>query len=392
MADRGLEDRGGKTPLMIADTPNLDAMASRGRFGIVETASEKLPPGSDIMNMNILGYPAERYYTGRAPLEAASMGISVEPDDVVFRVNLVTLKPKGDTAIMEDYSAGHIPTSHSGDIIKLLQTVLGDNARSFHPGNSYRHLMVWRDGPDDLDLAPPHDIMGEDIAKHIPQEPKLVQILEKAMELLRDHPVNQLRRANGLKPANSIWFWGQGKKPAMPSFTERWGLTGAVVCAVDLIKGLGVSVGLDAPRVEGATGYYDTNYEGKVAAALAVLEDKDFVFLHVEAPDEAGHNGDVDAKIRTIEDFDSRVAGPVLEGLKKHSSWKVLAMPDHATPIEVRTHVKDPIPFAMLTSDDPVKPKGEVRFEEILPPSDPKKRPAFIGNSADLNKMFFGKE
>lgn len=392
MADRAIEERGGMTPLMIARTPNLDAMASRGLFGMVRTASENLPPGSDIMNMNIMGYPAEQYYSGRSPFEAASMGIALEKDDIAFRVNLVTLRTVGESAIMDDYSAGHISTNHAAEIIRLLQIVFGDGARSFYPGKSYRHLMVWHDGPTDIELTPPHDIMGQEIAKYLPREPKLLEYLDKAMKILRDHPVNQLRRARGLKPANSIWFWGQGRKPVMPSFRERWGLRGAAVSAVDLIKGIGATIGLDTPHIEGATGYLDTNYEGKAKAALAALELGDFVFLHVEAPDEAGHNGDANAKIKAIEDFDEKIVGPVLEGLKKHNSWRALALPDHATPISVRTHVKDPVPFALLTSDDPESPRHKTRFEEALPPDDPAKHPHFLSSAKELTKLFFGKE
>jgi len=392
MADRPIPERGGQTPLMIARTPSLDAMASRGLFGIVRTGSENLPPGSDIMNMNIMGYPAELYYTGRAPLEAASMGIKLGQDDVAFRVNLVTLRPSGKTAIMDDYSAGHISTDHAAEIIRLVQKVLGDGARTFYPGKSYRHLMVWREGPADLDLAPPHDILGQEIAGYLPREPKLIEYLEKSMELLRDHPINQLRRARGLKPANSLWFWGQGKKPAMPKFSERWGLTGAAVSAVDLIKGIGAIVGLDVPEVKGATGYLDTNYEGKTQAALTALESGDFVFLHVEAPDEAGHNGDIDAKIKAIEDFDEKIVGPMIEGLKKFGSWRVLALPDHGTPISARTHVKDPVPFALLTSNDPVSPGRKTRFEEVLPLDNPEKHPNYLPSAKELTKMFFGKE
>lgn len=391
MADRPLQQLDGKTPLMVANTPAMDMIASRGTFGFVNTSAEGFPPGSDIMNMNILGYAPERYYTGRAPLEAMSMDIPLEPDDVVFRVNFVTLRPKGNTAIMEDYSAGHIPTEHASEIIRLFQSELGDGARSFYAGKSYRHLMVWHDGPDDLELAPPHDIMGQEISPYIPREPKLVQLLEKAMEILREHPVNQLRLARGLKPANSIWFWGQGKKPNLPSFMERWGLSGAVVCAVDLIKGLGKAAGLDVPEVPGATGYYDTNYEGKVKTALDALEEKDFVFLHVEATDEAGHNADVESKIEAIENFDARIVEPMLKGMEKYSSWRVLVMPDHATPIGVRTHVKDPVPFALLTSEDPVEANNEKKFEDKLE-EEVLRSKEFIGGVNNLHKLFFGKE
>mgnify|MGYP005831827869 CR=1 FL=1 len=391
MADRGLVELDGKTPLMIANTPSMDMMASRGTFGYVSTAVEGFPPGSDIMNMNILGYRPERYYTGRAPLEAMSLDIPLEPDDVVFRVNFVTLKPKGKTAVMEDYAAGHISTDHAGEIIRLFQSELGDGARSFYAGKSYRHLMVWHDGPDDLELVPPHDIMGKEISAYIPREPKLVQLLQRAMELLREHPVNQLRVARGQRPANSIWFWGQGKKSNLPLFKERWGLTGAVVCAVDLIKGLGKSAGLEVSDVPGATGYYDTNYEGKVKFALDALEEKDFVFLHVEAPDEAGHNAEIEFKIEAIENFDARVVEPVLKGMEKFSSWRVLVMPDHATPIEVRTHVKDAVPFAILTSEDPLEPRRERKFEENVE-GEVLGSKEYIGEIGNLHRLFFGKE
>lgn len=389
MADRPVPELGGRTPLMVANTPNLDAIASRGKFGFVKTAAAGFPPGSDIMNMNVIGYDPALYYTGRAPIEAAAMGIELGADDVAFRCNLVTLRQKDGRIFMHDYSAGHISTYESESIIQFMDEHLGKGDISFYPGKSYRHLMVWRNGPTGLDLTPPHDILDQPIADYIPKNDLLIELMEKSWPLLENHAANQLRSARGQSPANSVWFWGEGKMPSMPSFSDKWGLEGVMVSAVDLLKGLGKLIGLDTPEIPGATGYLDTNYENKVGAAIEGLRKSDFAFLHVEAPDECGHNGDVKSKVRAIEDFDRRVVGPILEALKEFEKYKLLVMPDHQTPVELRTHVTDPVPYAILSSDDPLKAERKAAFAEA---PEPEGRPDYIDSCRKLNEIFFSKD
>jgi len=388
MADRPLPELGGRTPLMAARTPNMDEIASRGIFGYVDTSTKGFPPGSDIMNMNVMGYDPFKYYTGRAPIEAASMGIELGPDDIAFRCNLVTLRHSEGRIFMEDYSAGHITTAEGDAVVRFLNEHMGKGDISFYPGKSYRHIMVWRNGPDGLGLTPPHDIIGKDIKPYIPRNDFLMELMEKSWPLLQDHPANQLRNAKDQLPANSIWFWGEGKRPKMPSFKELWDLDGVMISAVDLLKGLGVLAGLKAPDVPGATGYLDTNYENKVKAAIDGLRRSDFAYLHVEAPDECGHNADIGNKIRAIEDFDRRVVGNVLEAMAEFDQWRLLVMPDHATPIEVRTHVADPIPFAMLTNRHPKQSENKISFAES---SSPQTHQNYFESCKKLCELFFDK-
>ncbi len=388
MADRPLPELEGRTPLMAAKTPNMDSVSSRGTFGYVTTAAPGFPAGSDIMNMNIMGYDPSSYYTGRAPIEAAGMGIELGRDDVAFRCNLVTLKMNEGRVFMHDYSAGHISEYEGDNIIRYLDEFLGKGDISFYPGKSYRHLMVWQNGPDGLDLTPPHDIMDKEIAPYIPKDDSLLELTEKSWTLLRDHPANQLRNTRGQMPANSIWLWGEGKPPQLPTYAEKYGLEGVMVSAVDLLKGLGKLAGLEAPEVEGATGYLDTKYENKVKAAMEGLESRDFAYLHVEAPDECGHAADVNTKIRAIEDFDRRVVGNVLEAMENLSDWRLLVMPDHATPIEVRTHVKDPVPFAVLSSEVPKDARTQTSFCET---PQPEKHHNYMNSCEKLNEFFFRK-
>jgi len=378
-----------RTPLMAAKTPNMDSIASRGTFGYAVTAAPGFPPGSDIMNMNIMGYDPSLYYTGRAPIEAAGMGVELGPDDVAFRCNLVTLRLNEGKVYMYDYSAGHISEYEGDNIIRFLDEFLGKGDISFYPGKSYRHLMVWQNGPSGLNLAPPHDIMDREIGPYVPKDDRLLELIEKSWSLLQDHPANQLRNTRGQLPANSIWLWGEGKPPRLPTYREKYGLEGVMVSAVDLLKGLGKLAGLEVPEVEGATGYLDTRYENKVRAAVEGLQSGDFAYLHVEAPDECGHAADVASKIRAIEDFDRRVVGNVLEALENFSDWRLLVMPDHATPIEVRTHVKDPVPFAVLSSEDPPDAREKISFCET---PEPEKHPNYLDSCAGLNEIFFKKD
>lgn len=352
MGDYPLEELEGKTPLEVARTPNMDWLMCNGRPGTVRTIPETMEPGSDVANMSLLGYDPLKYHTGRAPLEAASMGIHLDDDEVAFRCNLVTLARDRDGVVrMEDYSAGHISTQESHELVSALQEAVSEAPLKLHPGVSYRHLLVWKGGRSDLSTTPPHDISGEPIAKYFEvyrEERVLLNFIERASEILADHRVNRGRTAVGKRPANHVWLWGQGKAPSMPSLEERFGLKGAMISAVDLLKGLGVYAGLKPVDVPGATGYLDTNYEGKVDAALRSLESGQFVYVHIEAPDEVSHEGSIPKKIQAIEDFDARVVGPVIERARKFQRVAILVLADHLTPIIKRTHVKDPVPLIFL--------------------------------------------
>lgn len=352
MADDVLEELDGKTPLEAADTPHIDFLLSRGRLGMVRTIPQGMEPGSDIANMSLLGYDPVVYHTGRAPLEAASMGIQLDPGEVAFRCNLVTLaKDEQDITRMLDYSAGHISTAEAHELISALQESVRGTPLSLYPGISYRHLLVWNNGREDLQTTPPHDISGQPAEPHqkvYEEEKLLLTFVEKASIVLKDHPVNQNRLSSGKSPANAVWLWGQGKAPCMPSLKERYGLTGAMVSAVDLLKGLGVYAGLDPIFVPGATGYLDTNYNGKVTAALDALQKGDFVYVHIEAPDEAGHEGSLAKKMEAIEAFDQQVVGPMVSGSAHLSDVRLMVAIDHPTPIHKRTHVSDPVPFLLV--------------------------------------------
>ncbi|MBL7049888.1 MAG: cofactor-independent phosphoglycerate mutase [Nitrospira sp.] len=372
MAGRPLKQLGGKTCLQKAHTPNMDMLASSGEVGTAATVPPGFEPGSDVANLSILGYDPKQYYTGRAPIEALYRGISLGAKDVAFRCNLVTLESEGvlamETAVMRDFSAGHISTKDAGMIIRYLKEHMGTEDKEFYAGMSYRHLMIWKNGEDRMKCTPPHDISGKKVFKHLPSG-KSSAIIKKLMtdsiEVLQQSPVNASRVKNGHLPASSIWLWGQGKRLNIPTFKKKNGLSGALISAVDLTKGLGIAAGLDVINVRGATGYIDTNYEGKARAALKVLKDRDFVYVHVEAPDEAGHNGDIAAKLQAIEDFDKRVVGNILKGMKKFGDYRVLLMPDHFTPISIKTHTADPVPFVIYRSDKELKPGRRVYSEGI---------------------------
>lgn len=366
MADRPIRELAGKTPLMAARTPNMDSVARNGTVGTVRTIPEGMPAGSDVANLSVMGYDPAKIYTGRSPIEAAGMGLELGPDDVAFRCNLVTLgKKTGDGVktdlsgtlsrdlVMLDFAGGHPSEEEAGSILKTLSSRLGVGSVAFHKGVSYRHLMVWEKGDAGLEAAPPHDMTGREIGEGWPEggaAPRILELEAESIRLLADHPVNRRRAETGKEPVNAIWLWGQGKKPAMESFRDRFGLSGAMITAVDLMKGLGVSVGFEIVNVPGATGYLDTDYEGKARGALDALERVDLVYLHVEAPDEASHGGSVQNKIMALEDFDSRIVGPVLDGMGKFGSFQVLLLPDHATPLELKTHSRDPVPFAVFRS------------------------------------------
>jgi 2,3-bisphosphoglycerate-independent phosphoglycerate mutase len=358
MADEPQKELDGKTPLEEAQTPHMDRVVSRGIMGLTETIGPHQEPGSDVANMAILGYDPDQFHTGRAPLEAASMGVELLPGEVAFRCNLVNVEidARGEL-ILVDYSAGHISSEHGRVLITALQDRLGNERFRFYPGVSYRHLLVWKGGRSDLTITPPHDVTGQPVAQYwqaYNEVPGLRSIMESAREVLGEQDLNRRLIAQGKRAANAIWLWGQGVAPVMPSLTERFGIQGVVISAVDLLKGLGVCSGLEAISVPGATGYVDTNYKGKVDAALAALEDKDFVYLHVEAPDEASHEGNLGLKIEAIEAFDANVVGPILEARNQLSDARVMVITDHLTPIRTRTHAKGLVPFAVC--DFPADP------------------------------------
>ena len=363
MADEPIEELGGLTPLEKAHTPNMDRLAREGLVGLAETVPAQFHPGSDVANLSVFGYDPASCYTGRSPLEAASMGVELGPDDVAFRLNLVTIDAHGGDLYMRDFSAGHITTAEARELIATLQDELGDETFQLGPGVWYRHLMVWRGGRDDFELVPPHDITNKGLRDHVPRTAAtapLMQLTTSAQLLFKNHPVNRRREAAGKLPANSIWLWGQGKRPQMKTLQEMYGLSGAVISAVDLIKGIGVYAGLRVINVPGATGYLDTNFRGKGEAALAALEDVDLVYVHVEAPDEAAHGGQLGDKLEAIERFDQEVVGTVLDGLGRLGPCRILVLPDHPTPVRRMTHTKDPVPFILFGSAGEFAPRGSV--------------------------------
>lgn len=370
MADRPLRELGGLTPLKKAHTPNMDRLARKSIVAKVKTIPAGFPPGSDVANLSILGYDPGRYYSGRAPLEAASMGITLSESDVAYRCNLVTLGFNNEETIMVDYSAGHISSEEARELIQSVGQELGTDNLRFYPGISYRHLMVWSNGEGDIACTPPHDITGRDIAAYLPRgdgDTILRKLMDESVDILNEHQVNKNRVRDGKRPANSIWFWGQGKRPAIPAFQDKYGVSGSLISAVDLTKGLGIYAGFKIINVPGATGYIDTNYRGKADAAIDALRERDFVYIHIEAPDEAGHNGNLKDKIQAIEDIDEKVIGPVLERAEKlFPEFRMLVMPDHATPIEVKTHTDDWIPCMIFDSAGRIKGKGHKSYSEDI--------------------------
>jgi 2,3-bisphosphoglycerate-independent phosphoglycerate mutase len=355
MGDYPLPELGGKTPLEAAVTPHLDALARRGELGCARTVPPGKEPGSDIANLAIMGYDPVRYHTGRAPLEAAALGVELEPDEVAFRCNLVTLLRHADSRLfMGDYSAGHITSAEAKELIAALEDALGRNGRHFFPGVSYRHLLVWREGDAAWRTYPPHDWTGQEVGHLMSEDAQpLWDLVRASWPVLQDQSVNRSRMAANQKPATSIWLWGQGRSPQMPTLQERFGLSGAVISAVDLIRGIGKYAGLTSILVPGATGFLDTNYAGKVAAALNALKEMDLVFVHVEAPDEAGHSGELPLKMQAIEDFDAKVVGPLVAGLEMLGDFRLLALCDHFTPLALRTHTSEPVPFILYDSRTP---------------------------------------
>ncbi len=365
MADTAKTDTEIPTPLQTAKTPWMDKMASCGDVGLTFTVPKGMEPGSDVANLAIMGYAPAEVYTGRAPFEAASMGVSLQDNDVAFRMNFVTLDRN--YTEMADHSADHISTHEAHELIKLIKPIAERLGLALYPGVSYRNLLVWKNGPETCFTRAPHDILGEPIAKRFPTgagADTLLRLIIGSWKVLEEHPINLLRIQRCQGPANSVWPWGQGRPPRIKKLKERFGISGAVIAAVDLVRGIGKYAGLDVVDVPGATGYMDTNYTGKVDAAINQLREKDFVLLHVEAPDEAGHSGQGELKIKAIEDFDEKVVGPMIEGLKQFSSWRILLMPDHCTPISLRTHTSEPVPYILLDSAQFAADKDAHKFSE----------------------------
>ena len=360
MADYPVPALGGKTPMMCAKKPNIDRLAKTAEVGLVRTVAEGLKPGSDVANMSVMGFDPKKYYTGRSPLEAVSIGVKLSDDDVTLRCNLVTLSDEEayEDKTMVDYSAGDISTAEAREIIKSVQEFFGNEIYTYYGGVSYRHCLVVHGGTTDLgSMTPPHDISGRVVGEYLSKSENaapLIDMMKRSYDFLMKHPVNIERMKRGEKPANSIWLWGEGKKPGLPLFEDLFGKTGAVISAVDLLKGIAICSGMSTPEVEGATGYIDTNFEGKAEAAVKELQSgKDMVYIHLEAPDECGHRNEPENKVRSIELIDQRVLPIVLEELEKYDDYKVMILPDHPTPIVTKTHAADPVPYLIYQKSKP---------------------------------------
>ena len=364
MADEPNEALGGVTPMEKADKPCMDSLAAKAEVGMVKTVAEGLKPGSDVANLSVLGYEPAVYYSGRSPLEAVSIGIDLSETDVTLRCNLVTLsdEPEYSDKTMVDYCGGDISTPEAKELIDYIQKNLGDDTFSFYPGVSYRHCLVWKNGnPNPGELTPPHDISNRVIKDYIPKgddTAKLYDLMKKSYDLLKDHPINKKRVAEGKRPANSIWLWGEGTKPKLDTFFKKFGKKGSMISAVDLLKGIAICAGMNSVDVDGATGYIDTNFDGKCQAAINEFKNgSDLVYIHVEAPDECGHRGEAENKVKAIEMIDKHILGPVTEFLKSYDDFAVLVCPDHPTPLAIKTHTSNPVPYLIYYSKNPVDSK-----------------------------------
>ena len=368
MADEPIQRLGGRTPLQAADVPNMDRIAREGRCGLLRTVPPDLPPGSEIANLGVMGYDAHEVYQGRGVLEAAAMGVMIADNEMAMRCNLICIED----GRIKNHSAGHVSSAESDELLGVLRATIGSRGISLYTGVSYRHLLVGRDLSPDLECSPPHDHPGEPVEGLMirpktreagPTAELLNALTRRSWELFENHPINERRRAEGKDPANSIWLWSPGRRPAMWTYEQRFGVRGAVISAVDLIRGLGIYAGLEPITVQGATGLWDTNYEGKADACLDALKTHDFVYLHVEAPDEAGHEGDLELKLRTIQDLDRRLVGRVLEGLdRRHERAVIAVLPDHPTPVQRRVHTRGDVPFAIMGPG--IEPDPVERYDE----------------------------
>lgn len=390
MADYPVPALGGKTPMMCAEKPNIDALASKGEVGLVRTVAKGLKPGSDVANMSVLGFDPKLYYTGRSPLEAASIGVQLKDTDVTLRTNLVTLSDAEnyEEKTMVDYCAGDISTAEAAEIMTDVESHFGNDRFTFYAGVSYRHCLVWANGTTDLgDMTPPHDISGRVVGEYLSKSDnakELIAMMKESYDFLMAHPVNKKRIAEGKRPANSIWLWGEGKKPMLPSFYETFGKKGAIISAVDLLKGIAKCADMEAPDVDGATGYIDTNFEGKAKAAVDCLKNGcDFAYIHLEAPDECGHRNEPENKVKAIEMIDSRVLPIVLEGLSEiGEDYKIMVLPDHPTPIVTQTHASDPVPYVIYHKDNEKQGVSTVNEETAAATG------VFLENGPDIMKKF----
>lgn len=394
MADYPVPALGGKTPMMVAKKPHIDALAAKAEVGLVRTVAPGLKPGSDVANMSVLGFDPHRFYTGRSPLEAASIGIDMKDSDVSLRTNLVTLSDKGEPfadKVIEDYCADDISTGEARQLIEAVQAAFGGGEYDFYTGVSYRHCLIWHGGTTELgNMTPPHDITGKVIGPHLSTAETarpLLEMMEKSFDLLKDHPVNKARVAAGRRPANCIWLWGEGKRPALRPFEALYGIKGGMVSAVDLLKGIANCAGMEVAEVPGATGYIDTDFEGKAKAALDLLTRNDLVYVHFEAPDECGHRNEPENKVKAIEMIDSRVLPILEEGLEQYEDYKILLLPDHPTPIVTRIHASDPVPYLLYQKSAPKTGVDTINEETakatgIYMENGPAMMPHFLGQDA----------
>ena len=371
MADEPNEALGNSTPMEKANKPCMDSLAAKAEVGIVKTVAEGLKPGSDVANLSVLGYEPAVYYSGRSPLEAASIGIDLKDTDVTLRCNLVTLSDDEDyeNKTILDYCADDISSEEAKILIEYIQEKLGNDKFRFYPGVSYRHCLVWSNGnPHPGVLTPPHDITGKVITDYIPKGEavdELYDLMKKSYDLLKDHPVNKARIARGKRPANSIWLWGEGTKPLLDNFSEKFGKKGSMISAVDLLKGIAICAGMNSVDVDGATGYLDTNFDGKCKAAIEEFKKgADLVYIHVEAPDECGHRGEIENKVKAIEMIDEHILAPVVEFLRGYDDFAVLVCPDHPTPLSIRTHTSTPVPYLIYDSKNEINSGVKVFCEK----------------------------
>ena len=394
MADYPVPALGGKTPMMVAKKPHIDALAAKAEVGLVRTVAPGLKPGSDVANMSVLGFDPHRFYTGRSPLEAASIGIDMKDSDVSLRTNLVTLSDKGEPfadKVIEAYCADDISTEEARQLIEAVQAAFGGGEYDFYTGVSYRHCLIWHGGTTELgNMTPPHDITGKVIGPHLSTAETarpLLEMMEKSFDLLKDHPVNKARVAAGRRPANCIWLWGEGKRPALQPFEALYGIKGGMVSAVDLLKGIANCAGMEVAEVPGATGYIDTDFEGKAKAALDLLTRNDLVYVHFEAPDECGHRNEPENKVKAIEMIDSRVLPILEEGLEQYEDYKILLLPDHPTSIVTRTHASAPVPYLLYQKSAPKTGVDTINEETakatgIYMENGPAMMPHFLGQDA----------
>lgn len=383
MADYNNSDN--TTPMKDANKPMMDALARAGEVGLCRTVPLGMKPGSDVANLSVMGYEPSLYYTGRSPLEALSIGVKMNKEDISYRANLVTLsdEPNYSDKTMVDYSAGEITTEESTQLIAYLKQFFNDDELSLFAGVSYRHCLLRKNGKTGAILTPPHDISDKKIANYLPQgeyKNEMLAIMERSYELLCDHPINRKRKAQGLKIANSLWFWGEGRKPALDNFEQKYGVKGAVISAVDLIKGIAIGAGMTSIDVEGATGTINTNFDGKAQATINALKNHDYVYVHLEAPDECGHQGNYDEKVKSLELIDEKVITPIVNYLKQRNiKFNILICPDHATPISLKTHVSDPVPYLVYDSEKK-QGYGIERFDE----DSVKKSKIFVESGCEL--------